>query len=81
MMNHVDLPIILYAFCELTDESVITDDDSIAVLLERTRPRLEIIVFHKLAEALKNMEAYCDFYKSLLHTLKNEISLFKQISS
>lgn len=75
MMNHVDLPIILYAFCELSDESVVTDDDSFAVLFERTRPRLEIFVFHKLTEALKNMETYCDFYKSLLHTLKNETPL------
>lgn len=68
VMDHVDSPLAIHSFGELTYKSVVTDHDSIAVLLHSTRSRLEITSFHEFTKALEDVETDRNFHKTFLHT-------------
>ncbi len=70
VMHHIDYPLAFNTFGKLPYESVITDDDFIAVLLKsaRWRSTLEVRVFKQFTESFENVRANCNFYESFLNT-------------
>lgn len=68
MVDQIHGPLAIDTFGEFTDEPVVTDYDSIAVLLHSTWPRLEISLFYEFTKALEDVEAHGDFHKTFLYT-------------